>query len=179
MNAEGVYRTAPATQGLLNTELLLRGHHKVCRLTGGIIVIIIRPESPKECSHKQRENPTKICSFVGRGIQNTHKKSIIHKLANNSGLTISIPIRNLQTNHIAICKDVGPGNIFLFLFVGKTHICWPLPLCLQMTEELRQAFRLYDKEQAGYISTAVLKVKYIHFCSLFGIIYNLTIFILS
>ena len=29
-----------------------------------------------------------------------------------------------------------------------------------MTEELRQAFRLYDKEQAGYISTAVLKVIY-------------------
>ena len=27
-----------------------------------------------------------------------------------------------------------------------------------MTDELRQAFRLYDKEQHGYISTLVLKV---------------------
>ena len=30
--------------------------------------------------------------------------------------------------------------------------------CSQMTDELRQAFRLYDKEQHGYISTLVLKV---------------------
>ena len=28
-----------------------------------------------------------------------------------------------------------------------------------MLEELRQAFRLYDKEQHGYISTMILKVR--------------------
>jgi Ca2+-binding EF-hand superfamily protein len=31
-------------------------------------------------------------------------------------------------------------------------------LRLQMTEELRQAFRLYDKKQRGFISTMQLKV---------------------
>ena len=30
---------------------------------------------------------------------------------------------------------------------------------IQMLEELRQAFRLYDKEQHGYISTMILKVR--------------------
>ena len=30
---------------------------------------------------------------------------------------------------------------------------------VQMLEELRQAFRLYDKEQHGYISTMILKVR--------------------
>ena len=67
-------------------------------------------------------------------------------------LIISIALRFVLpvcTNNFLVFDN------FLCIFVLEmTTVCTKS----QMTDELRQAFRLYDKEQHGYISTLVLKV---------------------
>ena len=58
---------------------------------------------------------------------------------------------------------MSTGEFATFYFVQSDSFLKAMQIIrlflVQMLEELRQAFRLYDKEQHGYISTMILKVR--------------------